>query len=171
MAHIRNRSLPEPPPDHFNQSMGVLTRREVEARLLAPLVEALGEEFGEERVLQVIRETIAAIARRQGAELVQAMGGNSLTQFRESLVHWTKGKALEIEVVEEAGNVFAFNVTRCRYAEMYRQLGILRLGPILSCSRDFALIEGFNPRIRLTRTQTLMEGAPLCDFRYRLEAG
>jgi len=169
MAHAQNPILPELPPDHLNQLIGVLTRREVEARLLVPLVAALGTEFGEEGVLQVIRRTIAAIASRQGAELAQAMGGASLTHFRESLVYWTRGKALEIEVVEEGENVFAFNVTRCRYAEMYRELGILRLGPTLSCSRDFALIEGFNPRIRLTRTQTLMEGAPHCDFRYQAE--
>ena len=97
------------------------------------------------------------------------MAGDSLSKFRESLVHWTKGKALEIEVVEEGERAFAYNVTRCRYAEMYRDLGMPRLGPFLSCARDFALIEGFNPRIRLTRTQTLMEGAPFCDFRYRLE--
>lgn len=169
MAHTRNPSLPELAPDHLNQLIGVLTRREVEARLLVPLLADLGKEFGEERVLQVVRATIVAIARRQGAELVQGMGGDSLTHFRESLVHWTRGNALEIEVVEEGEKVFAFNVTRCRYAEMYRDLGILRLGPILSCARDFALIEGFNPRIRLTRTQTLMEGAPNCDFRYQAE--
>ena len=35
-----------PPPDTLNARIGVLTRREVEARLLAPLVDALGEEFG-----------------------------------------------------------------------------------------------------------------------------
>jgi len=92
------------------------------------------------------------------------MGGNSLAHFRKSLVHWTKGHALEIDVLDEGEKVFAFNVTRCRYAEMYRELGIPQLGPILSCSRDFALIEGFSPRIRLTRTQTLMGGAPFCDF-------
>ncbi|MBI5582069.1 MAG: L-2-amino-thiazoline-4-carboxylic acid hydrolase [Deltaproteobacteria bacterium] len=149
----------------------MLTRREVEARLVAPLVEALATEFGRDKVLRVIREAVVKIARRQGAELALAKGGESLSKFRESLVHWTRGKALEVEVVEEGENVFAFNVTRCRYAEMYRDLGIPRLGPILSCSRDFALIEGFNPGIRLTRTQTLMEGAPFCDFRYRLEVG
>jgi hypothetical protein len=171
MAYTRNAGLPELPPDHLNQLMGVLTRREVEARLLAPLLAALGKEFGEERVLPVVRETIAAIARRQGAELVQAMGGDGLAQFRESLVYWTRGNALEIEAVEEGEKVFAFNVTRCRYADLYRELGILRLGPILSCARDFALIEGFNPRVHLTRTQTIMEGAPFCDFRYRLEDG
>lgn len=166
------RSSPLPcvaalPADRLNEVIGVLTRREVEARLIAPLVAALGREFGEERVLRVLQETVAAIARGQGAELAQAMGGNSLEEFRASLEHWTRGQALAIDVLEEGAGVLAFNVTRCRYAEMYRELGMARLGPMLSCARDFALIEGFNPRIRLTRTQTLMEGAPFCDFRYR----
>jgi hypothetical protein len=155
--------------DRLNQSIGVLTRREVEARLVAPLVEALAAEFGRDKVLRVIRTAVVEIARRQGADLSRAMGGNSLRHFRDSLVHWTRDDALSIEVIEESGQAFAFNVTRCRYAEMYRGLGIPLLGPILSCSRDFALIEGFNPRIRLTRTQTLMDGALFCDFRYRLE--
>ena len=171
MAPTRSPDVPELPADHVNQLIGVLTRREVEARLLAPLVAALGREFGEGRVLRVIRETIVSIARAQGAELARAMGGDSLSKFRESLVHWAKGKALEIDVLEEGERLFAYNVTRCRYAEMYRDLGIAWLGPVLSCSRDFALIEGFNPRIRLTRKQTLMEGAPFCDFHYRLEDG
>jgi len=168
MRPTPNRDFLDLPPDHLNQLIGVLTRREVEARLLAPLVEALGQEFGEEGVLRVIRDTVVVITRRQGAQLAQAMGGDSLQKFRESLVHWTKDQALEIEVIEEGEKAFAFNVTRCRYAEMYRDLGIPQLGPILSCARDFALIEGFNPQIHLTRTQTLMKGAPLCDFRYRL---
>ena len=34
---------------------------------------------------------------------------------------------------------------------------------------DFALVEGFNPKIKLERTQTLMEGADHCDFRHSLE--
>ncbi len=33
---------------------------------------------------------------------------------------------------------------------------------------DAALVEGFNPAIAFTRTQTLMEGATHCDFRYRV---
>jgi hypothetical protein len=155
--------------DHLNETIGVLTRREVEARLVGPLAEALGTKFGRDKVLRVIRNAVVEIARRQGADLSRAMGGNSLQHFRDSLVHWTRDDALSIEVIEESGLAFAFNVTRCRYAEMYRDLDTPFLGPILSCSRDFALIEGFNARIRLTRTQTLMQGAPFCDFRYRLE--
>ena len=34
-------------------AIGVLKRREIEARILAPVVEALGREFGRERGLQI----------------------------------------------------------------------------------------------------------------------
>jgi hypothetical protein len=53
---------------------------------------------------------------------------------------------------------------------MYRALGIPELGALLSCNRDFALIERFNPDVRLTRTQTIMEGATHCDFRFERKA-
>ena len=56
-------------------AIGVLKRPEIEARLLAPLVEALGREFGREQVLQIVRETIVGIARDQGRQLVQISGG------------------------------------------------------------------------------------------------
>ncbi len=69
-------------------------------------------------------------------------------------------------MLEQSPDRLAFNVVRCRYAEMYRALGLEALGASLSCQRDFALVQGFNPEIRLKRTQTLMEGAPFCDFRF-----
>ena len=57
---------------------------------------------------------------------------------------------------------------RIDYAEMYRALGIPELGAILSCNRDAALIEGFNPDVAFTRTQTIMGGASHCNFVYTL---
>jgi hypothetical protein len=50
---------------------------------------------------------------------------------------------------------------------MYQALGMPELGAVLSCNRDFSLVEGFNPSIQLERAQTLMQGAPCCTFRYR----
>ena len=157
-----------PPPDTLNESIGVLTRREVEARILAPLVDALGNEFGRQKVIGILRETIIRIAEEQGALLSQLMGGDSLEHFYKSLEFWTKDGAIEVETIEQTDEVFSFNVTRCRYAELYEKLGIAELGTSLSCARDFALIKGFNPNIKLKRTHTLMEGSDCCDFRYRL---
>jgi predicted ArsR family transcriptional regulator len=154
------------PPDTLTQRIGVLTRREVEARLLAPIIDALGERFGREEVIEVVKEAIISIAQKQGEELAQAMGGCGSAEFMDSLQFWTKDDALRIDVLEQDEETLHFDVKRCRYAEMYRALGIPELGAVLSCNRDFALIAGFNEKAQLTRTQTIMEGASHCDFRY-----
>jgi hypothetical protein len=149
--------------------IGVLRRREIEARILAPLIEALAAEFGRERVLEIARRVVVDLARQQGRELATARGADDLRTFAAAVEPWTRHGALEIEVLRQTDREYDFNVTRCRYAEMYRALGIPELGGLLSCNRDFALGDGFNPRLRLTRTRTIMEGAPHCDFRYRLD--
>lgn len=166
-----DNTKPLPPTDDLNARIGVLARREVEARILKPVIEALAGEFGRDRVLAVLKESIVHLARTQGAELQQLMGGDGTTHFMESLRFWTKDNALEIELLERDERRLSFNVTRCRYAELYQTLGLSEMGATLSCNRDFALIEGFNPGAALTRTQTIMEGAAHCDFRYTFPAG
>lgn len=159
-----------PPPTSDLNAMGVLTRREIEARLLAPVLAALCVEFDRERVLAVARQVIVQIAREQGAQLAAQSGGCSLAHFSRSLEAWKKDDAMLIDVLEENESRFSFNVRRCRYAEMYQALGIPELGEILSCNRDYSLMQGFNPDVVLERTQTIMEGASFCDFRYRLRS-
>ncbi len=151
--------------------IGVLKRREIEARIVAPLIERFADEFGRDRVMDLAREVVVGVAQNQGAALAGVMGGNDLADFAASMENWTKGDALEIEVVAQTDEVFAFNVTRCRYAEMYRDLGLADLGATLSCNRDGTMVEGFNPGIEFTRTRTIMGGADHCDFVYRLPSG
>lgn len=154
-------------PDTLNE-IGVLKRREIEARVIGPIVERFGQEFGEQRVADLLRDVIVDVAQTQGAALAEVMGGQDLAFFADSLEAWTRGGALEIDVIEQSPNRFAFNVTRCRYAEMYRDLDMADLGASLSCNRDGTMVEGFNPDIEFTRTQTIMGGATHCDFVYEL---
>ena len=100
--------------------------------------------------------------------MAEQMGGDSIDHFADSLQYWTQDNALEIDVLQKNDETFSFNVIRCRYAELYKALGIPELGAVLSCNRDYALIEGFNGEVALTRTQTIMQGATHCDFRYQL---
>jgi L-2-amino-thiazoline-4-carboxylic acid hydrolase len=58
------------------------------------------------------------------------------------------------------------NVTRCQYAEFFKELGLPELGYLLSCNRDFAMVQSLDAKITLQRTQTIMEGASHCDFRF-----
>jgi len=45
------------------------------------------------------------------------------------------------------------------------------LGFLLVCTGDFAVADGFGSDIKRARTQTIMQGADHCDFRYRRDAG
>ena len=157
--------------DAENPKLPLLERREIEARIVGPLIRAFAEEMGQERTLEIVAEVIRELARGSGADLARLLGEQTLEAFARSLDRWRENGALEIDVLEQSPDRLSFNVTRCRYAEMYRALGLADLGASLSCQRDFALAQGFNPAIELTRTQTIMGGAPFCDFRFRLEDG
>jgi len=147
----------------------LLQQREIEARIVGPLVRAMAEEVGEERAFALLRKVTSKLAREGGAELARRLGEASLSAFASCLDRWTEGGALEIDMLERSADRLSFNVVRCRYAEMYRELGLADLGASLSCVRDFTLAEGFSPTIGLVRTQTIMEGAPFCDFRFHSE--
>jgi hypothetical protein len=158
-----------PMPDEGSR-LSLLEQREIEARIVGPLIRAFRDELGEEKTLSLVRGVISELARHSGSDLARRLGEDSLEAFAQCLGRWSDGGALEIDLLEQSADRLSFNVTRCRYAEMYRLLGLGALGASLSCQRDFSLIEGFNPAIRLTRTQTIMEGADYCDFRFRSPA-
>ena len=75
---------------------------------------------------------------------------------------------MEIEVLEQDKSKMDFNVTRCRHAEMYEEMGLTDIGHLLNCSRDADFCTGFNPDIDIERNKTIMKGASHCDFRLKL---
>ncbi|MEY4006295.1 MAG: hypothetical protein RLZZ221_2391, partial [Verrucomicrobiota bacterium] len=93
----------------------------------------------------------------------------SLQSFIDRQSLWTKGGALEIQVRKRTEDEYHFDVVRCRYAEMYREMGLGHIGQLLSCNRDFVFSEGYDPNLKLERPQTIMQGGKCCDFRYRYE--
>jgi hypothetical protein len=147
----------------------LLEQREIEARIVGPIFRAFAEEIGEARAREILTGVIRELARSSGEQTARHAGGGELTRLGGVIETWKRGGSLELDVLHEEKDRLDFNVTRCRFAEMYRRLGLEDLGAILSCDRDGAMVEGFNPAIHFERTQTLMEGASHCDFRYRAE--
>ena len=149
-------------------TLPILELREIEAAILKPVYEEAVRRFGEAAARALIETAIRRKAIEDGRRMGRDRGDQPLAAFADSLDRWTAGGALEIDVLEQRADQLDFNVTRCRYAEMYRRMGLGDIGHLLSCNRDGAFCEGFDPSIRLQRTQTIMAGASHCDFRYRL---
>ncbi|GAP12653.1 L-2-amino-thiazoline-4-carboxylic acid hydrolase [Longilinea arvoryzae] len=167
----RGSSNPEgQPPVSETALISQFTRREIQAPLAACLIRAFAGELGEEKALQIAAEAIQSDAASAGKAVAGQLGGNSMKELARVVRElWAADEAISFRILEESDQNLSFDVTRCRYAEYYEREGMLDLGFCLSCSRDGAFTQGFNPRILLSRTQTIMQGQPVCDFRFTLE--
>ena len=147
-----------------------LDRREVQAPLVASMINAFCEAFGTEEALAVAQKVIREDAVRSGRALAREAGGNSLQDLMKVVENvWGEDGTMELENVRLDDGTLSFDVTKCGYAEMYKRLGLEELGSLMSCYRDFPFQDGFNPAIRLSRTTTIMEGGDRCDFQYAVK--
>lgn len=148
----------------------ILEQRRIEANIIKPIYDEMAERLGSEQAREILSAAITRDSIEHGQAYAKAEGGDqTLETFHNLLPQWKANGALEVEMLEESENRIHYNVTRCKYAEMYREMGLAEIGHILSCGRDGTFCTGYNPNIKLDRTQTIMQGASHCDFRYRWE--
>jgi predicted ArsR family transcriptional regulator len=149
-------------------TISVIQQARIQAQVLVPLVKALQAELGEERANTLVRRSLGNLYRRYGEEFARAKNEKNLGDVMASAFStYARDDALQYRVVDQSQDSFAIDVTACKYADFYKELGEPDLGFLLVCSADFAMAEGVDPDMKLTRTQTIMQGASHCDFRYR----
>lgn len=146
----------------------VIEQAKIQAQVLVPLIKVLQTELGEERANALVRSALGDLYRRYGEEFWRAKREDNLGNIMASaFAQFARGDAIDYRVREQSHDAYDIDVIGCRYAQFYSELGEPDLGFLLVCSADFWMTEGFGPDIKLTRTQTIMQGASHCDFRYK----
>ena len=142
----------------------------IQAQVLVPLVKMLQAELGGERANAIVRKALGDLFRKYGEKWWKTQGARNLGEKMASAFEmFAAGDALDYEVIKQAPDAYEVNVTGCRYAKFYKEIGAPELGFLLICSADFTMTEGFGAGVQLTRTQTIMQGFSHCDFRYALK--
>ena len=149
-------------------SISALEQAKIQAQVLVPLIKVLQAELGEGRANALVRKALGGVYRRLGEQWLQTKGSRNVGEgMASAFTAFAKGDALDYSVRAQSQETYEIDVTRCRYAQFYQALGEPELGFLLVCSSDFPFAEGFDPDLTLTRSQTIMQGASHCDFRYR----
>jgi hypothetical protein len=149
-------------------TVSVIEQAKIQAQILVPLVKALQAELGKEKANRIVRKALGDLYRGFGEEFWRSKNEPDLGKSVASAFKtYARDQALDYRVHEQSHDAVALDVSRCRYAEFYKELGEPELGFLLICTADFAVADGFGPDVKLTRTQTIMQGASHCDFRYR----
>jgi hypothetical protein len=153
-----------------NEKITRIEKRSIEVQAIAPVIEMVSKKIGKEEALELLKKVNQQEAFERGQNTSRTPGLGTIEELVKDVRTWGDGGEWRIEVLEETSTTFYFNVHRCLYYEKYKELGLEKIGVQLSCCRDEPFARGLDPKLRLSRTQTIMEGADFCDFRYDLEA-
>ena len=152
----------------MTEEIPTLTKRKLQAQVIGPIFMEMVEQIGEQRAVSILDAAIRKAAVVEGKYFAEKAGGQtSMADFIKLYQNWTNDGALEMKVLQTSDTVFDFDITRCQYAETYKEMGLEKIGHLLSCNRDGTFCQGYDQKISLVRKQTIMEGAPCCTFRYR----
>lgn len=140
----------------------ILEATKIQARVVIPIVKQLEKEVGKQRAHAIVRTAIADSyvkwRDKRGFESDSHPGDE-----RDN----SPAFPIEKEVVENSDDSYGHNITGCAFAAYFRAIGEPEIGALMTCGVDFAAEAHMRPGWDFSRTQTLMEGAPHCDFRWQ----
>jgi hypothetical protein len=119
----------------------------------------------------MMKRVIDQYGKQEGAGFAKEAGKNDLATYTQDLRKPNRfwQNVLTFQIIEDTPSAFETKVTECLWAKTYREANAGDLGYILSCYGDYASAEGFNPKMRMIRTKTLMQGNDCCNQRYVIE--
>ncbi len=147
----------------------ILEATKIQARIVIPIVKALEKELGKERAHEIVGEAIAesyvAYREKLGFE------PNAHPRDEGEGVGNKPAFPVERDVIEDTETAFGHNITGCAFADYFRAIGEPEIGALMTCGVDFAAEARMRPDWEFSRTQTRMQGADVCDFRWRRREG
>jgi fumarate reductase iron-sulfur subunit len=156
--------------DPQQKGLNRIEKRAIEALAITPVIRAVSQRIGKDQALVILKEINEQEAFQRGQNMMETEEQNDIEGLINEVASWGEGGIWEMDVLEQTSTTYFFNVRRCPYFEKYRELGLDEFGVELSCCRDKPFARGFNPRLKLVRSKTIMEGADYCDFRYYLQS-
>lgn len=136
---------------------------------LIPILKSLAAQIGREKFCRMLEDTVCGIASKGMAG--KTLPNRDFETFRASMrvMPPLYRAALDFEVVQDAPGVLEYRVKHCLWAKSFRDSEAGDLGYAMVCSADFAIAAAFNPKLKLAREKTLMQGQECCHFRYTME--
>ncbi len=140
-----------------------------------------------ETQVDVTNAFVPVVGREKAIDVVEKM---SEMKSVEAANHWVKGygsienfndfknffkkqmstelmkNALTYEIVEDSDEKLEFKITECLWAKILNDLNEAEQGYRIYCKPDFMMARTFHPKVKLTRTKTLMQGKEYCNHTY-----
>ena len=136
---------------------------------LIPLLRALSERLGREEFVRLLQEAGDAVVGKKTAGRPPMV--RDLVTFAANMKNMPPiiQHTLEAEIIEQTPEAFEYRVKKCLWAKVFRDENAADIGYAMICYPDYSVARSLNPKLKLIRTKTLMQGDDSCGLRYVME--
>jgi len=144
----------------------------VYGRNYIPLLKFLFEELGKERVITLLKKHADERGTKIGKKFAEQSGGGDFAFLKKMFSPDSPNfkNALTMSITEDTTHVHEIKVTECIFATTFLEAKAGDLGFAIICYADYKMATSFNPKVKMVRDKTLMQGHACCNHRYLLEA-
>ncbi len=169
-AAIKTNSLLQEAEHKFDQEFRrKLTNRQffaVRYQEFMQLAKALEGMMGKDKSLEFLKKYTHDKMLKFGQDHAKRSPDNSFRTYVKTFDPSNYKDTLSLETIEDTEAAYELKVTECIWASTFLNAAAGEIGFASVCYGDYAWAEGFNPKIKLIRDKTLMQGHPICNHRY-----
>jgi hypothetical protein len=132
-------------------------------------LQRLANIIGKDKFIKMLREASAEVAEQRVKNIIRNLPKNDFDTYIKTMIFTPLFKnTLSMEIVEKTDKVLEIKITECLWANTIRELkepDAVDIGYALVCYPEIATTEAFNPKLKVIRTKTLMQGHDCCNSR------
>ncbi|MFC2161958.1 L-2-amino-thiazoline-4-carboxylic acid hydrolase [Acidobacteriota bacterium] len=126
----------------------------------------LQKELGEEKVIELIKKATEERMKERAQADIKRLGGTDFKSYISIFRDPRMLESLNMEIIEDTDTVFEIKVSDCLSAESFVPFKAGDLGYAAVCWGDYNWASDFNPKIKMVRDKTLMQGHDCCNHKY-----
>ena len=126
----------------------------------------LQKELGKERVIELIKKQTDQRLLQQAKKDLKRLGKSDFKSYISIFRDPRMLASLNMKIIQDTDKVFEIKVTDCLAAEAFLPRKAGDLGFAAVCWGDYIWASAFNPKIKLVRDKTIMQGHGYCNHKY-----
>ena len=124
--------------------------------------------IGKDKFIKMLKKASSEVAEQNVKNIIPNLPKNDFDTFINTMVLTPFKNTLSMEIVEKTDKVLEIKITECLWAKTIREFkepDAVDIGYVLVCYPEIATTEAFNPKLKVIRTKTLMQGHDCCNTR------